>query len=165
MRRDLVVGRWGARFMGRRLVCATGRGGIRAGKREGDGATPAGVFALRALFWRPDRGLRPRTRLPATMIGPRMGWSDDPADPRYNRLVRLGRGFGAERMRRADRLYDLAVVTSHNEAGAPGLGSAVFVHLWRGPRKPTAGCVAFAPRDLRWILARWRPGGRLVIQP
>jgi L,D-peptidoglycan transpeptidase YkuD (ErfK/YbiS/YcfS/YnhG family) len=40
---DIVVTRWGARFMGRRFPCAIGRGGITQTKREGDGATPAGT--------------------------------------------------------------------------------------------------------------------------
>jgi L,D-peptidoglycan transpeptidase YkuD (ErfK/YbiS/YcfS/YnhG family) len=66
-------------------------------------------------------------------------------------------------MRRGDRLYDLVVVTSHNRQGRPGAGSAIFVHLQKGPGRPTAGCVAFRRADLSWILARWR-GGRLDIR-
>ena len=63
---DLVVGPWGARFLGRRFPCSVGRGGIRpaAEKREGDGACPAGAWRLLWLYWRADRGQRPRTALP-----------------------------------------------------------------------------------------------------
>jgi L,D-peptidoglycan transpeptidase YkuD (ErfK/YbiS/YcfS/YnhG family) len=64
-------------------------------------------------------------------------------------------------MRRGDRLYDVVVVTSHNEAGLPGEGSAVFVHLRRGSGPRTAGCVAFGRADLLWLLRRWGRG-RLV---
>ena len=42
-------------------------------------------------------------------------------------------------------------------------GSAIFLHLWRGPRRPTAGCIAFRRRDLEWILARWNPRRRVVV--
>ena len=45
---DLVVTPMGVRFMGRRFPCTIGRSGvIPAGKkREGDGATPAGVHRI-----------------------------------------------------------------------------------------------------------------------
>jgi L,D-peptidoglycan transpeptidase YkuD (ErfK/YbiS/YcfS/YnhG family) len=68
-------------------------------------------------------------------------------------------------MRRGDGLYDLCAVTDHNtDPVVPGAGSAIFVHVWRRPRFPTAGCVAFARADLCWILARWTPRSRLVIR-
>ncbi|MEO1471921.1 MAG: hypothetical protein AAFV86_23030, partial [Pseudomonadota bacterium] len=77
-REDLVVTVQGARFRGRRLPCSVGRGGIvaAAAKREGDGATPAGIWRLCWLYWRADRGLRPRTLLSARMLGPRQGWAE-----------------------------------------------------------------------------------------
>lgn len=157
-----MIGRWGARFMGRRFPVAIGHAGFTAAKREGDGASPLGRLRLRRAFWRPDRMARPRARLPLVAIGPRMGWSDDPADPAYNRLTRLGRGFGAERMRRADPLYDLVAETDWNAACAPGAGSAIFVHVMRGPGRRTAGCAGLRRAHLAWILARWRPWSRLV---
>lgn len=97
-------------------------------------------------------------------IGPRDGWSDDPADPAYNRRVRRPHGFGHERLRRADRQYDLVAVLDWNrDPAVAGRGSAIFLHVWRGPRRPTAGCVAFRARDLAWILARWTPRSRVVV--
>src|SRR5690242_6934685 len=75
---------WG----GERLRCAIGRGGIRADKREGDGATPAGTFPMRRLLYRADRLPAPATRLAAIPIAPRDGWCDDPAGADYNRPVR-----------------------------------------------------------------------------
>ena len=165
---DLVVGPWGARFLGRRFACSVGRGGIvpAPAKREGDGATPAGRWRLLWLYWRADRGSPPRTVLPALVLDHRQGWAEDPADPAYNRPVRHPNPFPADRMARGDPLYDLCAVTDHNFAPVvPGAGSAIFVHLWRRPRAPTAGCVAFRRPDLAWILARWRPSSRLVIRP
>ena len=69
-------------------------------------------------------------------------------------------------MARGDGLYDLCGVTDHNACPVvPGMGSAIFVHLWRKPRHPTAGCIAFRRPDLAWILARWQPGrSRLVVR-
>jgi L,D-peptidoglycan transpeptidase YkuD (ErfK/YbiS/YcfS/YnhG family) len=160
----LVVTRWGARFRGRRLPCAIGHGGIAAEKREGDGVTPAGCWRILGLRWRADRLGRPRGRLPAAPIGPRDGWCDSPGDPRYNRPVRLPYPASAERMRRGDRLYDLVAILDHNAAGRPGAGSAIFLHCWKGPRRPTAGCVAFRPRDLAAIVAAWAPQSRVIVR-
>jgi len=154
----------GAVFLGRRFPCEIGRGGIAQTKREGDGATPAGRWRLIALWWRADRLGPPPCRLPRRAIGPRQGWSDDPACPRYNRAVPLPSRFSAERMRRADPLYDVVAVTDHNRQGRPGAGSAIFLHVRRGPGRPTAGCVAFRRADLLWILARWRRGDAVMIR-
>jgi L,D-peptidoglycan transpeptidase YkuD (ErfK/YbiS/YcfS/YnhG family) len=160
---DLVVARGRARFLGRSFPVRIGRAGVTCAKREGDWATPAGRWALREVWFRADRLAPPRSPLPRRAIGPRDGWSDDPACPRYNLPVRLPSPFSAERMRRGDRLYDVVVVTDHNAGGEPGAGSAIFLHLQRGPGRPTAGCVAFRKPDLLWILGRWR-GGRIDIR-
>jgi L,D-peptidoglycan transpeptidase YkuD (ErfK/YbiS/YcfS/YnhG family) len=98
-------------------------------------------------------------------IGPRDLWSDDPADPDYNRHVRAPHRFSHERLRRADRLYDIVLVTDWNLAGArPGGGSAIFLHRWRRPGAPTEGCVAMSPVHLRWIARRIWPGTRLLVR-
>ncbi|MGE0715330.1 MAG: L,D-transpeptidase [Alphaproteobacteria bacterium] len=149
-----------------RLRCAIGRGGIRADKREGDGATPVGEFALRRLLWRPDRGPQPETALPVTEISPDDGWCDDPGHPDYNRPVRLPHAARHERMWRDDDLYDLVVVIGHNDAPVvPGAGSAVFVHVARPGYAPTEGCVALAAGDLRRLLRRAGPATILRVSP
>ena len=51
-------------------ACALGRAGGRADKREGEGATPAGRFALREIRYRAGRLTLPDTELPATPIEP-----------------------------------------------------------------------------------------------
>ena len=159
---DLVLTPGGLRFGGRTWPCAIGRGGVVAGKREGDGGTPAGVHRIVAMLWRPDRMARPADW--AEPIRPGDLWSDDPADPLYNHLVRAPAAGSAERMRRGDRLYDLVLVTDWNwPAAVPGRGSAIFLHRWRRPGHPTEGCVALAPDDLRRIAGQLAPGARLVV--
>ncbi|MEM6906385.1 MAG: L,D-transpeptidase family protein, partial [Pseudomonadota bacterium] len=103
-------------------------------------------------------------RLSALPLGPRQGWAEDPRDPAYNRPILHPHPYPADRMTRGDGLYDICVVTDQNAACVPGAGSAIFVHLWRGPRRPTAGCVAFRRSDLTWILGRWTPRSRLVVR-
>ena len=165
-RLDLVVGRWGARFGGRLLPCAVGRGGIGVKRVEGDGITPVGRHRIEAVLVRADRGRsRPAAGLPVGWIGLRDGWSDDPDDPDYNRKIRRPHRFRHEALRRADPLYDrVAVLDWNRDPAMPGRGSAVFLHVWRAPRHPTAGCIAFRRRDLDWILRRWTEHSRVVVR-
>ncbi|MCA0041924.1 L,D-transpeptidase family protein [Celeribacter litoreus] len=158
---DIVVTRWGARFMGRRFPCAIGKGGITSDKREGDGASPRGIHHLPRLYYRADR-------IPAlTAEKIRVGdlWCDAGDHPSYNHLVHAPFSASHEKMRRADRLYDLVLITDWNWPDAtPGKGSAIFVHRWRKPRHPTEGCVAFRADHLRWIAERVTPATRLIIR-
>ena len=62
---------------------ALGRSGVTRDKREGDGATPAGVQRLVGVLYRPDRVRCPVTRLPVAAIRRDDGWCDDPNDRRY----------------------------------------------------------------------------------
>jgi L,D-peptidoglycan transpeptidase YkuD (ErfK/YbiS/YcfS/YnhG family) len=134
---------------------ALGRSGIRPDKREGDGATPRGGFHPLRVWWRADRGLRPRTLLPTRRIGPADAWCDDPSDRRYNRPIRLADGQAGDRLWRADHLYDLIIELDHNvRPRIAGRGSAIFVHVARPGLHPTAGCVALPAASLRRLLAR-----------
>lgn len=141
-------------FRGRVLRASLGRAGVRAGKREGDFATPAGLLSLRRLLYRADRGPVPRAAVPREPIGPADGWCDDPADAAYNRPVRLPYPARCEALWRADALYDLLAVLGWNDAPVePGRGSAIFLHVATPDFAPTAGCVALAEGDLRAVLA------------
>lgn len=147
-----------------RVRCALGRRGIRVDKKEGDGATPAGAFALRGVFYRPDRLSRPRTSLPVRALAPDDGWCDDRADPLYNCWVRRPYAARSEALWRRDGLYDLLAILAHNDAPVvPGDGSAVFLHVATATYAPTHGCVALALADLSRLLAACAPGDRLVI--
>ena len=142
---------------GQTYDCALGRNGAAADKREGDGATPFGRFALREIRYRADRLTLPATSLRATPIGPGDGWCDDPTDAAYNCAVALPHRASAEHMWRDDGLYDLLVILGHNDAPpVAGRGSAIFLHCAStdadGGLGPTEGCVAL-PRDTLLALA------------
>jgi len=162
---DLIVSapgeaRWGDKVM----RCAFGPGGIASGKREGDGTTPVGSFPLRWLLYRPDRLVAPVTGLPVSPISPNDGWCDDPADPLYNRAVKLPYRAHHERLWRDDEIYDLVVILGHNDDPVvPGAGSAVFLHVARPDLSPTAGCIVLARDDLLAMLATAGPGDRVVV--
>ena len=149
-----------------RLPCALGRGGRTAAKREGDGATPIGRFALREVFYRPDRIARPRTGLPVRPIRPDAGWCDDPKDRNYNRPIRQPYRASAERLWRTDALYDLFVVIGYNDRPRIlGRGSAIFMHVAGPGFAATEGCVALRRNDLRRVLELLTPRTRVLISP
>ena len=148
------------------LPCALGRSGIVPVKREGDGATPIGRFPVLSLAIRGDRwSMPPPTPLPARRIGPRDGWCDAPADPAYNRPVRLPHRASAEAMTRADRLYDAVLVIDCNaRSRARHRGSAVFWHVAKPGLVPTEGCIALAPADMRRALPHVRRGRAVIVR-
>jgi L,D-peptidoglycan transpeptidase YkuD (ErfK/YbiS/YcfS/YnhG family) len=137
---------------------ALGRGGIRANKREGDGATPRGTYRLKRLWWRADRNPRPLTPLPLRQITAEDAWCEDPADRRYNQAIRVPPRAPGDRLRREDHLYDFIIEIDHNtRPRIARLGSAVFIHLARADLSPSAGCVTMSKA---WMLALLRQIGR-----
>jgi L,D-peptidoglycan transpeptidase YkuD (ErfK/YbiS/YcfS/YnhG family) len=147
------------------LPVALGRGGIKANKFEGDGGTPRGTFRLRRLWWRADRNALPATQLPVHRIAPDDGWCEDPSDRRYNRPVKVPAHSNADRLTRADRLYDYIVELDHNtRPRVARRGSAVFIHAARAKFAPTAGCVALRIDTLRRLLARLGPDTKIVVE-
>lgn len=147
-----------------RAVC--GHGGVRSDKREGDGASPEGIFPLVAAYYRPDRVAPPAAGLRLTPLCPEHGWVDDPDDKLYNRPVRLPCAARHEQLWREDGLYDLVVVIGYNtDPPVPGLGSAIFLHVARPDFAPTEGCIAVAREVLAGLLARIGPGSTIAIRP
>jgi L,D-peptidoglycan transpeptidase YkuD (ErfK/YbiS/YcfS/YnhG family) len=116
-----------------------GRAGFAAPgeKREGDGKTPSGIFPLEEAFGYGERIISP-------MPYRRNGWA------------KKGRtkALSFEEMRRKDGLYRIGVVIGYNRNPVKkGLGSAIFLHPWRGKGTATSGCVAMAEGDLLRILS------------
>ena len=148
-----------------RIAVTLGRAGILAGKREGDGGTPAGTFRPVRRWWRADRLPRPRTFLPVRPIRPDDAWCEEPADRRYNRPFQLQPGAAGDRLWRRDRLYDLIVEIDQNtRPRVAGRGSAVFLHVARPDRGPTAGCIAMATGSLLRLLGKISPKTRIRVQ-
>lgn len=143
---------------------ACGRSGVSADKREGDGATPAGIFPLVQAYYRPDRLAAPATGLSLTALRPNDGWVDDPADPQYNRPVSLPYPASHEEMWRADALYDLVVLIGYNtDPPIAGRGSAIFLHVAQPDFAPTAGCIAIARDALIGVIGLLGPGSTIAI--
>jgi len=159
---DMVLTPTGLRFLGQTFPCTIGRGGILRKKREGDGATPRGVHRLVGMLYRPDRMARPADW--ALPIRPGDLWSDDPRHEDYNLMVRAPYPHSHERLRRADPLYDLVILTDWNwPYPVKGRGSAIFIHQWRRPGFPTEGCIGLRREHLHWIAPRIRYETRLIV--
>lgn len=155
-----------AEWSGQRFRCALGRTGVSSDKREGDGATPAGVCPMRRVLYRADRVATPDTALPASPLRPEDGWCDDPLDGNYNLHIILPYDGRHERLWRDDGIYDLIVVLGHNDdPPVPGLGSAIFLHLARPEYAATEGCIALGENDLRAVLAQCGTGSIVRVLP
>lgn len=142
------------------IPAVVGRKGLSAfdGKREGDGMTPRGIYALKMVF---GYAAGVDTRMPYRQSVADDVWIDDPASPRYNHWVKgIPAHESHERMRRDDALYQLGIVIGYNtDPVVAGRGSAIFLHVWKGPGQPTSGCVAVDASDLARIAAWLDPRG------
>lgn len=142
------------------LPCAIGRTGVTHAKREGDGATPAGRWALRRFYLRQAAPLRAPWRLTRRDDI----WCDDARSFLYNRPLRAPSRLGHEEMWRKDGLYDVVGVMDYNIVPrVKGRGSAIFFHIATEDFGPTAGCVALRARDMRRLLPRLARRATIVV--
>ena len=137
-------------------------------KHEGDGRSPAGIFAIGPAFGYADHldGAMPYLPMLATSY-----CMDVPASPLYNRIVDATK-VGAEAVKGSteamrldlhnagDRRYREGFVIEHNPANVPGQGSCIFAHLWRTAGEATAGCTAMEPQRMSDLLAWLRPDAK-----
>ncbi|OLN28124.1 hypothetical protein DVDV_1756 [Desulfovibrio sp. DV] len=150
---------WGRGLHGERLSAAPV-------KAEGDGRAPAGVFGLPRAFIGPSESFRSSAKFPAYQVTTQTVCVDTVASQYYNQMFEentVTKDWDSEeRMLRPDGLYRFGLFVDHNAPTAqPGAGSCIFMHLWRGPGSPTAGCTAMAEPSLRvilgWLDATKRP--------
>jgi L,D-peptidoglycan transpeptidase YkuD (ErfK/YbiS/YcfS/YnhG family) len=152
-------------YEGKTFACTIGKSGFLADKREGDGATPLGVFALRECWYRADRLGVPATGLPLRIIQPDDGWCDAPNHPDYNKPVKLPFAASHERLWRDDHCYDLIVPIGYNDQPVvAGKGSAIFLHVMHDSGRTTEGCIALSKADLLALLARLDTTSRIEIR-
>lgn len=137
-----------------------GWNGLSAGRREGDGTTPAGTFGIGATMYgnEPDPGVRFRYRRV------RCGdwWDEDPRSPTYNSFQHVPCGTAppfaveSEGLWQSPRAYPwLAVIEFNMRPVVPGRGSGIFLHADTG--SPTNGCVSVGRAELRRVLRWLRP--------
>ena len=152
-----VLGPWPARV---------GYRGLSAHRREGDGTTPLGTYAIgRTLY---GLGADPGGALGYHHLVCGDWWDEDTRSATYNRFRHVACGVsprfagGSEALWRATVAYQLFAVVQYNTAPVvPGRGSGIFLHVDTG--HATNGCVSVAKPLLRRLLARLRPGATIRI--
>jgi D-alanyl-D-alanine dipeptidase len=152
---------WGVGLHG---AGAPGRGG--PVKREGDGKSPAGAFALRSAY-----GYAPAAKagIPYQPVDASWKCVDDPKSTRYTQIFdqrEMKKDWSsAEDMRRSDELYKWVVDVAHNPSASAGAGSCIFLHVWRGPSSATVGCTAMDENTLAQLIEALHPGATFVLLP
>ena len=140
-------------YKGYKLKCSIGKSGITNSKKEGDLATPKGIFKLGLLYYRKDRNKSLKSKLKKRTIKKNMGWCDDIKSKKYNQEIHFPFKYGAEKLYRKDKIYDIFVNIKYNHSPiVKGKGSAIFLHLTNKKYKATKGCVAILKKDFLKIL-------------
>jgi len=149
----------------------TGRGHLLANRREGDGATPVGVFSIGPRIYgnyANPGGLRDSYH--RLVCGD--WWDEDPYSSQYNRFVHVPCGTtppfasSSEALWTVYNIYAYFAVIDFNVAptlaGPDAPGSGIFLHAWENG--PTHGCVALPVPDLLTVLRWLNPADHPVIE-
>ena len=140
-------------YKGYKLKCTIGKSGIISLKKEGDLATPKGTFKLGALYYRKDRNKPLKCKLKKIIIKKNMGWCDDIKSKKYNQKINFPFKYGAEKLYRKDKIYDLFINIKYNFSPViKEKGSAIFLHITDGKYRPTKGCIAISKNNFLKIL-------------
>ncbi len=149
----------------------TGSGHLRAVRREGDHATPIGVFGIGPTMYgnQPNPGGL-HYAYHRLVCGD--WWDEDPYSQRYSRFVHVScgtiPGFAAwsEPLWTETVAYPYFAVIQFNTkpivAGPNAPGSGIFLHSWVGGA--TEGCVALPESRLVEVLRWLRPSAHPVIE-
>jgi L,D-peptidoglycan transpeptidase YkuD (ErfK/YbiS/YcfS/YnhG family) len=160
---------WRAVF--RAWQAETGSGHIVDVRREGDHATPTGVFGFGLTMYGTEPnpgGLHEAYH--QLVCGD--WWDEDPYSNQYNRFVHVPCGssprFAAwsEPLWTETKGYPYLAVIDYNDdptiAGPNAPGSGIFLHAWMGA--PTEGCIALPVPDLLKVLRWLEPGDKPIIE-
>ena len=147
-----------------KLKCSIGKSGITNAKKEGDFATPKGVYKLGSLYYRKDRNKSLKSKLKKRVIKKNMGWCDDSKCKKYNQEIYYPFKYGAEKLYRKDKIYDILINIKYNHSPIiKGKGSAIFLHLTNTDYKPTSGCIAIVKKDFLKILPLINKNTKILI--
>ena len=148
-----------------KLKCTIGKSGIKKFKKEGDLATPKGLFKLGILYYRKDRNKRLESKLKKWVIKKKMGWCDDSRSKKYNREICFPFKYKAEKLYRKDKIYDIFINIKYNYSPAiKDKGSAIFLHIANKKYKATRGCIGIQKKDFLKILPLINKNTKILIK-
>ena len=140
-------------YKGYKLKCSIGKFGTTSSKKEGDLASPKGIFKLGLLYYRKDRIKSLKCKIRKRIIKKNMGWCNDSKSKKYNQQIYFPFKYRAEMLYRKDKIYDIFINIKYNyRPSVKKKGSAIFLHLANSNYKPTSGCIAIAKKDFLKIL-------------
>lgn len=139
-------------------------------KHEGDDRAPAGIFKLSYSFGYLPIDSLSWLKYPYKQVTTKIECVDDTTSIYYNTLVNADNinktWISSEIMQGGGIHYKYGIFVDHNsDPQIPGCGSCIFIHIWEGFGKPTAGCTSMSEEQilklLNWLDAKKKP---LLIQ-
>jgi L,D-peptidoglycan transpeptidase YkuD (ErfK/YbiS/YcfS/YnhG family) len=140
-----------------------GKNGVTSDKREGDGATPSGVYTFGRAF---GGAWDPGSATPYTKVSDLDVWVDDPGSKFYNEWAQNNYPdadwSSAEQLVKFPNAYKYAIAINYNtDPVVPGKGSAIFLHCSSG--NPTEGCISVPEPAMVFFLFFIQEGTKIVI--
>lgn len=138
-------------------------------KREGDRRSPAGAFALSAVYGYAPESEVSQFAMPYIATDSTTVCVDDPRSVYYNMIVKKTNVSSidwkhAERMFFSAAYYRWGIVIDHNQdPRVSGEGSCIFIHVWGSPTETTTGCTSLREEDVLEICRWLRPNARPVL--
>ena len=140
-----------------------GKNGVKADKKEGDKATPSGIYTFERAFGVAED---PGSILPYTKVGKNDVWVDDPKSKHYNKWADSSSPEkdwdSAEQLIKYAKAYKYAAALNYNNNPViPGNGSAIFLHCSTG--NATAGCISVPETAMVLFLGFIRDDTKIAI--
>ncbi len=127
-------------------------------KKEGDGKSPIGIFALENAF-----GYDPyEVKYPYNVMSEKHHCVDDGNSMFYNKIIdstKVAKDYNSyEVMEFSANYYKYGIVVKHNPNNIKGKGSCIFMHI---KDIPTTGCTAMSESQMveiiKWLDPRAKP--------
>ncbi len=136
-----------------------------AKKTEGDGCSPAGLFALTGLYGYSDATFK----MDYLKVNDHTFCVDDASSKYYGKIVSTDTvkkdWKSAETMRlKNSNQYKFGIFVAYNTTQVkPAKGSCIFMHIWGKNQTPTSGCTAMTENNLLQIMGLLNPAKKPML--